>query len=111
MQHAISNAGSLESGYYRQQDLMHDEALRRERLDARADEILGAFDAKDVMTAIDLVATYEPERIHKLYEALAIIPQLQTWKIEDPRMRAIAQAFEPISNYYAGYMAMKETPL
>lgn len=108
MNHAISNSGSLEAAYYRLQDLAHDEDLKRERLDAICERIRDAFDAKDVMSAFDVVSAGDPDRMQGLYEALAILPQLQTWTIEDARLRNIAIAFERVSSYYAGYMAAKE---
>lgn len=98
-----------ESEFYRQQDLSHDESLRRERFESACDKILDAFDGRDVMTAFDVVSDGDPAKMYKLYDALAALAQMETWKIEDEKLRDAAIAFQGVAHFYAGYRAEKES--
>jgi hypothetical protein len=106
--HAISNSASLEANHYAaiaKQELADD---ARQRHSDRCDEILGAFDAKDVMSAIELAGEHSSYKLDALYEALAIIPQLNIANIDDARMMRVAMAFSNIATYYAGHRAAME---
>lgn len=108
MNHAISNAGSLEAAYYRLQDLQRDQDLAQERRESKAEQILDSFDWKDVRDALDLAGEKSPASLEAFCEAMAIIPQLNINKIEDRRLRNIALAFSRIANFYAGHRAAQE---
>lgn len=97
-----------ESEFYRLADLAQAEELRRERFESACDKILDAFDGRDVMTAFDVVSDGDPAKMHKLYDALAKLAQMETWKIEDEKLRDVAIAFQGVAHWYAGYRAEKE---
>lgn len=98
-----------ESELYRLADISEARELRRERFYAACDKIVAEMDGKDVMTAFDLVSAHDPDKMHKLYDALAKLAQMQTWAIEDEKLRDVAIAFQGVANWYAGYRAEKES--
>lgn len=108
MNHAISNAGSLEAAYYRLQDLQRDADMAQERREIKAEQILDGFDWKDVRDALELAGEKDHAALEAFCEAMSILPQLNINKIEDRRLRSIALTFSKIANYYAGHQAAKE---
>ena len=108
MQHAISNAGALEAAHYESNARGEALEIAQSRRESLSEQIIDRFDGKDVMTAFDIVSEFDPNKMHRLYEALAILPQLDITKIEDRQLRNLVIAFAPVAHYYAGYMAAKE---
>lgn len=108
MNHAISNAGSLEAAYYRRETAAHIVDLAQERREFRAEQILDAFDWKDVRDALELAGEKEPAALEALCEEMRVLATIRIDKIEDKRLRNIAIAFSAISNYYAGHRAAAE---
>ena len=106
--HAISNSGSLEAAHYSEIAKQELSSVAKQRHSDKCDEILGSFDARDVMSAIELVADVASYKLDALYEALAIIPQLNIANIDDARMMRVAMAFSNIATYYAGHRAAME---
>ena len=106
--HAISNAGSLESNYARAQAVAEVAELKQESLATACQQILATFDAKDVMTAFDVVSDCSPERMHRLYESMAELARLQSWSGADGQLRTFAASFDAVIQFYAGYRATKE---
>ena len=109
MRHAISNAGSLESAYYRRETLASIKDMAQARLDFAAEQILDAFDWKDARDALELAGEKDPEAYEALCEALATFRQIPIEKIEDRRVRDLAIALDGIARYYAGHRAAGET--
>ena len=109
MNHAISNAGSLESAYYRRETLASIKDMAQARRDFAAEQILDAFDWKDARDALELAGEKDPEAYEALCEALAIFHQIPIEKIEDRRVRDLSLALDKIARYYAGHRAAGET--
>lgn len=108
MRHAISNAGSMESAYYRRETAAHIVDLAQERREFRAEQILDAFDWKDVRDALELAGEKEPEDFQALCESLAHLQHIPIHKIEDRRIRDLAIALDKVSRFYAGHRAAGE---
>lgn len=107
MQHAISNAGSLEAVYYRQLDRDHDRSLAEERIAQRAEQIIDSFDAKDAADALD-ASVCRGDRMHdRLSIALAALVQVSSTG-HRPIVRAVIDAWHDIANSYANDLARKE---
>ena len=109
MNHAISNAGSLEADYYRRETLANVADLNQSRLDFAAEQIIDAFDWKDARDAMELAGEKAPEAFQALCEALATFKQIPIEKIEDRRVRDLSLALDKIARYYAGHRAAGET--
>jgi hypothetical protein len=108
MNHAISNYGSLEAGYYRRQTADHIADLRLERVRFAAEQIMDAFDWQDVRDALELAWEKSPEAAEALCEAMSHLAHMNIGKIEDRQLRAIAEAFSKIGHNYADHRAMRE---
>lgn len=109
MNNAISNAGSLEAGLYRTIDADEAFRLNQERVMLAADKIIEAFDAKDAMSALDLVAQRSPQYIDRFHNELAKLVNMDLNKVP-LEFEPVYMAFRAIANYYAGYCAQGETP-
>ncbi|WP_286978245.1 hypothetical protein [Pseudomonas sp.] len=110
MNHAISNAGSLEAGLYRAIDADEAFRLNQERIQITADKIIEAFDAKDAMSALDLVAQRSPQYIDRFHNELTKLVSMDLNKVP-LELEPLYMAFRAIAHYYAGYRAQSETPL
>lgn len=108
MNHAISNAGSLEADYYRRETLASIADLAKERREFLAKQIRDSFDWKDVRDALELAGKKDPAALEALCEEMRVLATIRIDKIEDKRLRNIAIAFSAISNYYAGHRAAEE---
>lgn len=109
MNHAISNAGSSEAGLYRAIDADESFRLNQERVKRLADKIIESFDAKDAMSALDLVADKSPEYIDRFHRELAKLLRRDLRKVP-LEFEPVFMAFTAIANYYAGFRAQGETP-
>lgn len=108
MNHAISNAGSLEADYYRRETLASIADLAQSRREFAAEQILDGFDWKDVRDALELAGDKDPAAFEALCEEMRVLATIRIDKIEDKRLRNIAIAFSKISNFYAGHRAAEE---
>ena len=109
MNHAISNAGSLEADYYRRETLASIKDMAQARLDFAAEQILDAFDWKDARDALDLSAEKDAPKFEAFCDALAAVKHIPLSQIEDRRVRDLAIALDGIARYYAGHRAAGET--
>ena len=109
MNHAISNAGSLESAYYRRETLASIKDMAQARLDFAAEQILDAFDWKDARDALELAGKKDEPAFEAFCEALAHLQHIPIEKIEDRRVRDLSLALDKIARYYAGHRAAGET--
>lgn len=108
MNHAISNVGASEAAYERSVDRSYRLSLVQERIENRAEQIIDSFDAKDAAAVIDLIAEKNPQMFAELCEALAILPSLNPYSLEDQRFARLVVAFKGAASYYAGYTAAEE---
>ena len=104
MHHAISNAGSLESDYYRRETLAHVASLRKERIDQRCNDLRDALDAKDIF---DVLGDDE-HKLMALCEALLPLVIVYPHRLEGPYARAIAEALQNITEPHIAAVAAKE---
>ena len=108
MNHAISNAGSLEADYYRRETLAGIAELAQERRDFAAEQIIDAFDWKDARDALELAGEKDQKAFQALCESLAHLQHIPIHKIEDRNVRDLAIALDKVARFYAGHRAAKE---
>ena len=111
MNHAISNAGSIEADYYRRETLASVADLNQSRLDFAAEQIIDAFDWKDARDALELAGKKDPESFEALCESLAALQGISPkdmQKIEDRRVRDALIALDKVARFYAGHRAAEE---
>ena len=108
MNHAISNAGSLEADHYRRETLASVADLAQSRREFAAEQILDGFDWKDARDAMELAGEKDPEAFQALCESLAHLQHIPIHKIEDRRIRDLAIALDKVSRFYAGHRAAGE---
>ena len=109
MNHAISNAGSLESAYYRRETLASIKDMAQARREFYAEQIIDGFDWKDARDALELAGKKDEPAFEAFCEALAHLQHIPIEKIEDRRVRDLAIALDGIARYYAGHRAAGET--
>lgn len=108
MNHAISNTGSLEADYYRRETMASVAHLAQERREFRAEQILDAFDGRDVSDALELAGDKDPDAYLALCDSLAHVQHIPIHKITDRRLRDMALALDKVARYYAGHRAAGE---
>ena len=108
MNHAISNAGSLEADYYRRETLASIADFNQSRREFAAEQIIDAFDWKDARDALELAGEKDPEAYQSLCESLAHLQHIPIAKIEDRNVRDLAIALDKVARFYAGHRAAKE---
>lgn len=107
MQHAISNAGAAEAGYYRQLARADRLSLIEDRVNQRAEQVIDSFDAKDAADALD-ASVCRGDRMHdRLCEALSGLVQIGS-EGQRPLVRAVIDAWQDIAHSYANEIARKE---
>ena len=111
MNHAISNAGSIEADYYRRETLARRAERAQERREFAAEQIIDAFDWKDARDALELAGKKDPESFEALCESLAVLQGISPkdmQKIEDRRVRDALIALDKVARFYAGHRAAEE---
>lgn len=100
MQHAISNAGAAEAGYYRQLGRAERLELAAERRAEQVSEMLDSFTAKDAQDALDASASRLDASHEQLCEALAGLLQINA-NDQRPAVRAVITAWRAIASQHA----------
>ena len=108
MNHAISNAGSLEADYYRRETLASVADFNQSRRDFAAEQIIDAFDWKDARDALELAVEKDQDAYQALCESLAHLQHIPIAKIEDRSVRDLAIALDKVARFYAGHRAAEE---
>lgn len=100
MHHAISNAGSVEAGYYSQLGRAERLELAAERRAEAVAEMLDSFTSLDAQEALDAAAASLAPNYEEFCEALAGLLQISA-NDQRPAVRAVIAAWRRIATKHA----------